>query len=349
MRLVRRSLAAHVLLASCAAVAAGSAAATSAPSGAPPFAVTVQPASGPVMSYFVVGAQPGRATTAGRLLLSNRIARTVQVLLDPVDAQTATSLGSAYAVRGLAAHGPATWTRLGARGITLPGNATRNVTVDVRVPPGAAPGQYLSGISVQAQGAGAVQPLRSNVSVASIVRYAVGVEVALSGPRRPRIALTGATLVRRPAGLAFVLAAGNVGNVILTRVTGSIVVTQGARTVASATLGPGTFVTGTSISYPLLAPREQPSEGTEYRLRAEMRYTGGVARLDRRLVFGAQAAKVQHEFGGPAPRAPGGQGLKWWAIALIGLGAAALVGLIAIVLVRRRRRSRAGVERPEQV
>jgi LPXTG-motif cell wall-anchored protein len=120
--------------------------------------------------------------------------------------------------------------------------------------------------------------------------------------------------------------------VILQNVTGSVVVTRGGRTVAAATLGPGTFVTGTSIAYPLVAPHEQPPEGTVYRLRAIMRYRGGIARLDRRLVFGAQAAKIQHEFGGPAPP---GAGTPWWAFAL---GVAGLAGGLIVLLFRRRRR-----------
>jgi hypothetical protein len=190
-------------------VAAGPLAPSAAGLGTPPFAVRVVPASGQVLTYFQLLARPGAPTVAGQLSLFNRGRAAVDVLLDPVDALTAVTLGSAYVVRGLPTHGPTLWTRLSTRRLTLPPMSSRSVGVTVLVPAGTPPGQYLSGIGMQAANAGSSQALRSNLSVSSIARYAIGVEVSLAGPSRPKIALTNASLERRPAGLAFILDGNN--------------------------------------------------------------------------------------------------------------------------------------------
>jgi hypothetical protein len=103
---------------------------------------------------------------------------------------------------------------------------------------------------------------------------------------------------REPSGLEFHVNAGNTGNVILKNVHGSVRVTQGSRSVATARIAPGTFVSGTDISYPVPALREQPTPGTSYRVRATLFYTGGVARLDTRVVFSHAAAVKQQNYGG---------------------------------------------------
>jgi hypothetical protein len=326
-----------VALASASAAFAPATPASAAP--APPFIVIPQPAAGAPASYFQIHAGPGHTTRAGVLLLRNATSRKLNLLVDPVDGLTATTLGSAYADRGSAAHGSTPWTMLSARRITLAPRGSATVAVAVAVPSGTTPGDYLSGVAIQAAGAPETQRLRSNLSISSVTRYAVGVEVMVPGPRSPRITLTGASLERRPAGLTFLLDASNRGNVILTGVTGSILVTKGSRTVASTVIGPGTFVTRSSIVYPLTAPREEPAPGTVYRLRAVMRYRGGVARLDRYLTFGFKQAVVQQHFGGPKVTSSGS--VPWLVLALVALAAAALA-LVALVIAKRRRGRRPG-------
>ena len=63
----------------------------------------------------------------------------------------------------------------------------------------------------------------------------------------------GASVTREPAGLVFLVAADNTGNVILKNVHGWVKVTSASREVAAATITPGTFVSATSISYPVLS------------------------------------------------------------------------------------------------
>jgi GGDEF domain-containing protein len=110
-------------------------------------------------------------------------------------------------------------------------------------------------------------------------------------------------------------------------------------------LGPGTFVSGTSIAYPILAARKMPRQGAVYRVRAWLRYAGGVARLDTLVHFGRAAAVRQQLYGGP-PASPGSSGLPTWAVVLLStLAGALLAGAVLFVLARRRR---AGMRRPER-
>jgi hypothetical protein len=209
------------------------------------------------------------------------------------------------------------------------------VRVNVRVPGGARPGDYLSGVSVQALTEPRVERLKGSVAVASVQRYAVGLLVRVPGVRTPLIRLPRASVKREPSGLTFYVSGTNAGNAVLQNVHGYVLVTQGKRVVARTTVGPGTFVAGTSLAYPLLAPHEQPREGAAYRVRAAMHYSGSrVARLDTRVVFGHRDAVRQEQFGGPAADGGGGSGIG----TLVLLAAlAGMVALLLVVLLRRRK------------
>jgi len=331
-------LAAVITLLVAAAPATGGAAT---PNKAPSVLVALQQRSGSRASYFQLRGRPGDLVPAGDLILRNRSSRRIVVRIDPVDAVTATTLGSAYKVRGLAIHGPTRWTVLPRRRVVIAGHGTLAVPVAVRIPPQARAGDYLSGIGVQTTEKPRISKPRSNVAISSVQRYVIGVEVGLPGPRHPRIRFTGARASREPSGLVFLLRARNAGNVILQNVRGQALVTRSGRRVARAAIGPGTFVTGTTIDYPVPARSEQPSAGTTYRVTAVMRYRGGIARLDTLVRFGKHQAKVQEQFGGPAASGHRrGNGVSLGT--LIGAVAAALAlgGIAAFLLLLARRRRR---------
>jgi hypothetical protein len=324
--LIRR---APVLAAAAAAVAAAAVPAHAAT--APPIVVSLVQSSGSPASFFEVAGRPGRTVTAGKLVIRNRTHKRVRVLIDPVDAVTATTLGSAYKVRGLAINGPTRWTRVSRKRVYVGPRGKATIRVRVRVPKRARPGDYLSGIGVQTSGRRKMTKVRSNVAVSSVQRYAVGVEVALPGARHPRIDLTGARVERQPSGVVFQVHARNSGNAILKNVKGSIRISTSGRTVARIPILPGTFVTGTSIDYPAPARREQPKSGTEYRVHADMVYAGGHATLDRTVLFGKAAAKTQEHFGGPKVTAGSSD---WWLWLLVAAGA--LTALFAAYRLGRR-------------
>jgi hypothetical protein len=302
----------------------------------PPISVKVVSASGAPGNYFQVSAQPGQLAPAGTLKLGNLSEQPLTVLLDPVRGLTASTLGSAYGLRGSKASGPASWVVLGQRRVVLAPHGRTRVPVSVRMGAGVRPGDYLAGIGVQSGGAGNVQ-VHGNVAVASIQRYAVGVEITVPGARRPHIQLFGAKLDRKPAGVTFSILGRNDGNVILQNVQGQATISTGGHVVAKRPMGPGTFVTGTSIAYPILVRSLQPKVGTAYRVRASLRYPGGVAKINKVVRFGQIDAERQQAYGGPAVDNGGGPNHL-----LLILLIAAVAACLAALEVRRRRRSGSG-------
>lgn len=295
-------------------------------------------ASEPALSYLVLHTRAGRTARAGSIELLNPTSRPLRVALAPVDAETLDTLGSAYLPGGSRIDGATRWLRLRRHVLTLAPHARATTTVDVRVPRDARPGDYLSGVSIEALGQlAAERKVLARTATASVVRYAIGVETTLPGARRPLIRFTGATVRSAPAGLTFELDARNRGNVILQGVHGQVRIARGGRTVLSRTLSTGTFVAGTSIAYPVPAFGQHPPEGTRYAIKASLHYPGGVAYLDTTVTFGHRAAEAQRRFGG----APSGGRGDWWKVALP--AAAILYGLITtILLLRRRRRDQDG-------
>jgi hypothetical protein len=291
------------------------------------------------VGYFDISVRRGRPVAAGLIRITNRTRRTVSVDIGSVRAVTAANLGYAYDLRGRAATGPGAWTSVDRRVIRLRPRERRSVRVTVAPPRGARAGDYLSGISIQARGQRA-QSGRSGLGVSSVQRFVVGVQVRVPGPRHPSLQLTGARVDRRPAGVTFLVAARNPGNVLLRQVHGAVRVTRGHRVVASGRVAPGTFVAGTAIEYPVPARREQPREGSRYRVQAVLHYGNRTVRLDRMVVFGHRAAQAQEDFGGPP--APKSNPVPAWAIALAALLVLALGA--AIVLRRRRRGGPRGME-----
>jgi len=210
--------------------------------------------------------------------------------------------------------------------VTLPPRGKARVPVTVNMGSGTRPGDYLAGVSVQSADSGDVQ-LQGNVAVASVQRYAIGVEIRVPGPRHPHIRLTGVNLSREPSATTFSILGRNDGNAILQNVHGLATISEGSDVIARRSLGPGTFVTGTSIAYPLLFPKLQPQEGATYRVRAQLRYPGGTARIDKVVSFGAVDAMRQQAYGGPKVNGGGGgtKLLLFWLIT--GLFAAFLAAL----------------------
>jgi hypothetical protein len=307
----------------------------------PSLIVIPSPASGPSLSYFKLSIVHGRLAQAGTIALRNPARTRLRVVLDPVAGNTIDTLGSTYGLAGSAGRGPASWLRLGRRRAPLAPAPTAVVPISVQVPANAAPGDYLGGVSVEQLGQQAKSAIRGGVSTASVVRYAIGVETSIPGPRHPLIQFTGARLEHQPAGLSFRLEARNPGNVILQSVAGRALITRGSRVVARAALGPGTFVTGTSIAYPILTPRERPPEGTVYRVRGYLHYAGGTARLDTLVRFGRAAALSQQVYGGP--KAGRSSGLSGWLVAALAVLGVALATLaVAYLYLARRRRAGAG-------
>jgi hypothetical protein len=269
--------------------------------------------------------------------LQNPTREPIGVVLHTVDGETLSTLGSGYAPPGSVKHGPTLWVKLSAFKETIPAESGINVPVTVEVPTSATAGDYLSGISIEALGQTAQGLAKKGVSIASVERYVLGVEVLVPGARHPLIQFTGATVEREPSGLTFFLDSHNIGNVISPNVHGHVTITRGGHTVISRPIEPGTYVTNTRIAYPVNAADQTPTEGTVYRIAAWMRYHDGIARLDTTVTFGHHQAVIQGRYSNVKPTGSGG-GTSWWKIA--GIGLALLYGLFTTILLFLRRKKR---------
>jgi hypothetical protein len=327
-RLPFRALPTLLLVA--AALSGTTAHAYAAPSG---LVVVPHPLSHPGLSYFKLAVGPSSSARAGTIELRNPTSRALRVVLAPVDGETLGTLGSSYAPPGSRAHGATLWLALARRTVALAPHSALAVAITVRVPATARPGDYLSGVSIEALDQRGRAVAKRGVAIASVARYALGVETSVPGARHPLVRFTGAAIERQPAGLTFVLKARNEGNAMLQGVHGFVRITRGSQLVVSRPIDPGTFVTETSVAYPVNAFAQNPSPGTRYRIVAAMRYAGGVATLDTYLSFGHREAAIARRYAPAAPPAAGGT--AWWKIA--GVAAALAYALLTTVLLLRRR------------
>jgi hypothetical protein len=298
--------------------------------------VSLRSTSGAPVSYFKLSGRPGQKLMAGAITVTNDTSKRMRVVLDPVDAMTTSTLGSAYMLPGARKDGPTLWTRIARHQAVIGPGRQLVVTVAVAISRKAKPGDYLSGVSIEAPQASVTTSPAHRLSIASVERYAIGLEVSLPGRRHPRLRLLGAWAQREPDGLSFALLARNVGNVILKGVYGWARVTHDGRLVARVKIGPGTFVTNTAIMYPVRALREMPRQGAVYHVTALMRYQGGTARLSTNVTFGHRQAVAQAIYGGPAVPSAGSP--PWWRWPLIAAVATiSICGLDHLLLARRRR------------
>ncbi len=303
--------------------------------------VVPRPSSQLGLSYFKLGARPGQTVHAGAIELRNLSAGTLRVALAAVNGQTLSTLGSGYASPVSQPQRSTRWLRVSRRLVVLAPHHSAMLPVSVQVPRNAAPGDYLSGVSIEALGQNVHSAPRKGIAIASVDRYVIGVEIAIAGPRRPLIRITGVELQHEPTGLTFLLKASNLGNVILQHTFGRALVTYGHLTVAEMGLGPGTFVTGTSIAYPVAVIHRQPRAGSVYRVRAYLLYPGGSARVDTNVRVGPAVAPAPQLRGGPAKRrkaAAAGPSARL--LALAGALAVLLLAGVVLLLVRRRRARR---------
>lgn len=305
-------------------------------SAAPASLVVIpHPASRLGLSYFKLSARPGQKAQAGTVELRNPTAKAQHVMLVAVDGATLDTLGSTYRPPGSHPYGSTRWLRIARHTVAVPARGSIVVPIAIVVPRGARAGDYLSGVSIEVLHQHVPSSSRQRMSVASVVRYAIGVEISLPGPRHPLIRFTGAKLQSEPAGLVFALDAGNLGNAILLGVHGQVRIARAGRTILSRQIQPGTFLARTAIAYPVPAFGQRPSEGTRYQIQAWLRYRGGIARLDTSVGFGHRAAVVQQSYNGHA-RAASKAAIAWWKVAL--LAVALLYGLFTTILLLRRRR-----------
>jgi hypothetical protein len=197
-------------------------------------------------SYFVFDTRP-RGSVHGTLRLVNVTPGEKTILVRPVDVSTAATGGLQYG--NGAPSGEGRWLTLAVRRARLSGAGSASVPFSVRVPAGAAAGEHFMGIiavdrrvfSRPAEGHG---PIRLRL----IPRLAMTIEVRLPGPRTVALAAGASKVVVAPSGASLALAITNPGNTLVPSSTGTITVSQGARTLFTHGIELAAFVPKTAIT-----------------------------------------------------------------------------------------------------
>jgi len=326
------------------AVAAALAAWTFAPAGAaaaPGLIVVPHPSPESALSYFTASAPAGQTRQAGSLELHNTGSSALVAALGAVNGRTLDTLGSGYETSRSAPTGSTGWLHFGQPRVTLEPGVVVSIPVSVAVPQGARPGEYLSGVSVEALGQNATSSPSSGVSVASAERYAIGFVTTVPGALHSTIRFTGAGVEAQPSGVVFTARAANEGNAILKGVHGWIRVEREGKLVAEQPVAPGTFVSHTAIAYPVPTRGERPPEGTSYLITGTLEYPGGSTHLHQTVTFGEHQAHVQAIYGRSSGSSPFGS-LPVWLLVGFTLVALYAAGTTTVLLRRRRREAEPG-------
>ena len=334
----RRRLVTTAALLSCAfATADAAAAATRATPAGASFAVDALTAS-PREAFYHFSAQPG-STVDAQIRIVNTSAGEGTARLYAVDATTGQTSGAVYRSEREPRADVGAWTLLGSGTVRLAAGESRVLPFRVRVPLGVRPGEHLGGIVVEdAAGVAPTAVKRRGASFAIRVRtlLVTAVQVDVPGPRFERLDMTGLKTGGNASYPTLLLGIRNAGNV-MSRPTGRLSLRDArGRPIVDAVLRLDTLVPGSSIDYPVPAPRLRPG-----------RYTGvGVLRFHGRVerrTFGlnVSAAGDAQVYGSRAAAAPAAGGSSDGGSAdplvLVAAGSGLLLlGFGAAVLVLRR-------------
>jgi hypothetical protein len=248
---------------------------------APSFGVKAEPGKDPAVTakgYFIFKADAGQAVF-GKLRLTNPTNEAVAIDLAAVDARTASNGGSAFA-QSAEPNAVGAWLALKETTVTLKPGADQLVAFAVKVPKDAKPGQYLAGLAaIEHSAALAATPTtaatgQAGASVDVRTRYVIAVEIDVPGDWPPSLRITGAALLDQPSGRFLGIALTNDGAAFL-RPSGTITVTNAdGKTILAQKITLGTFVTGTSIVYPIAWPDNLASG--QYHVAVELAYGKGL-------------------------------------------------------------------------
>ena len=244
------------------------------------FGMKPEPQADPAVTasnYFIFKANPGDAV-AGKVRITNPTKHAVTVELDGVDAFTAVNGGSAFTLNDAPPTAVGAWIAVKKTKLTVTPGKDQLVSFTVAVPKNATPGQHLAGLSaIETTPASATPTARAagqaGASVDVRTRYVIAVEIDVPGAWSASLRITGATLLSQPSGRFLGLALTNDGAAFL-HPTGSVTVTDASgAAVLAQSIAMGTFVTNTSIVYPIAWP-DKLAPG-QYRVTVHLAYGDG--------------------------------------------------------------------------
>jgi Bacterial protein of unknown function (DUF916) len=308
-------------------------------------------AVGPKSGYFVYTAVPGAART-GSVIVSNVGKTAGSVRLFTADATTGQTTGTVYKTDAAPTQS-GTWTTLAQTSLTLAPGTHRKVAFTVHVPADAQPGQWVSGIAVEAKNASTSQQSGQKARVQIKVREVtiVAVQVNVPGPPVVQFTLGNVTTGGSKGFQKVFLHVSNVGNV-LAKPTGAVTIyTAGGALVQTLPFKMDTFLPQTSIDYPILLKKALPAGDYQasVRLRVPGFASGAAKVVTSSPSFTVSDADVKQVFSSSQPtQAPptattsssssSSSSLPTWAYAAIGAAILAVLVLLVVLLLRRRGR-----------
>ncbi|MHB8718384.1 MAG: WxL protein peptidoglycan domain-containing protein [Candidatus Dormibacteria bacterium] len=245
--------AAWLLLSATAVGAAGPAPAATGRSGLPLTVMPGGPAAdiSPAGAFFTHSMRPGERWTDA-VIAGNNSDVPVSASVYATDAVTAAATGVVYPARTSPATKAGRWVVPGLAAITVAPHGSVTVPFTVDVPPGAAPGDHLAGLAVEAENA---VPGTGTFAVSTLWRVIVAVVIQVPRAHLPHIEVSGAVLQRLPRhdSVGAVVTMRNDGQ-MMTRAVLKVTVTSpsGYRREVDRQLG--TMLPGDPVTYVLPWP-----------------------------------------------------------------------------------------------
>jgi hypothetical protein len=331
-----------ILLAGCAA-AALLAAAPAPAAGTGEFSVSPQPKPGVARAYFDLTLGAGQSHRDA-VVVSNASASTLTLKVGASRGETASASGVGYDGAFAPCTGPACWISGLPATVTLAPGARKTLPFTVTVPAGTAPQQYLAGITVQPAVTPSPTSLGSHggTSAQAIIIHQVNVGVAV----------TVGTLSELGAGLRITgidsVAIGTMPRLLIgERNTGQIFLHAKGTAVCTAS--------GKTHTFDVSSDTVLPGQRAELAVNASGLPTGATAHCTVRLDYerggtathaaavkipAVKHVKVVQTAPGVFAEVPAAPGTPTWAIALIAVGGAlvlVLLAAVAVLLLRNRR------------
>jgi hypothetical protein len=311
-------------------------------------------AGNPKLGYFVYSVSPGSAAH-GAIIVSNTGNRAGTVKLYSADATTGRTTGTVY-LTDKAATATGSWVQLSKSSLTLLPGRHATVQFTVRAPPGAKPGEWVSGIVAEtAQPAkGSKTKQKTNVQIRIRNLTIVAVQVNVPGPRIVGFTVGAVTTGGQKGFQQVIVHFANTGNV-LSKPKGTVAIfdSSGAR-IERLPFTMDTFLPQTAIDYPVLL-KKALAPG-DYRADTQLLVPGATGAAGKTLnastTFSVSKQDVTQVFTSTTPtQAPASatassksNTTRWLVIA----GAvAALLALVLLLLWLARRRRTHGAALPE--
>ncbi len=285
--------------------------------------------------FYLLDAGPGSTITQS-FRVNNPNDHPVAVTTEAVDAITGEQTGVELGKPGSAKALTSRWVVVSTPEITLAARSYRDIPFTVHVPPNAAPGQYLAGVSASvplsaADAAAAKAPSgQAGFSMAIRFQRAIAVEIDVPGTRAPKLQVSGVDPQATPSGVNLGVHIANEGNAFA---HGSGVV-RVADTNTDLSFKIDTFVGGTSIVYPM-AWTKTVVPGTHH-VEVDLTYEGGrrTSWTGTVVIAGDVQSRLENALRNVTVRAHASR--SWLPVGLLALLALLMIG--AAIVVRRRGR-----------